>query len=543
MRVDKVKTLLKVLVLSQIRGSGGKVVRWRSGIRGVLEIGLLVFASSLLLVYSLLWLIPDDDIAYLRVFGLQILSSIPLITFALVVMYGVFFMIGDNAQYGSSEMINHMPISASEYVMASSLSTVVSYNYLIGGALGISLALAVRFGLLVAWLLSSLIAICYSIVGGFVSEILRSAVNRVSSSFSKRGGRTAILSRAVLIVLVLALSQILFNPNILFRILEVFAPQIQSLWFVPFAWPSIAVIYASQGAYAMALAYLLLTLTQGAALMAAGLYLRRKYWVPLPVTIKLASSSQKGHRRYHSLERIGFSQAESALVLKDLRSLVRRKEMVRYWAIPFVILLPLFFTMGSMSRSEMYAYLGMFSFMSVGFFGVFLSGTSIGQEGRAVWNLFARPLRPRSIFRAKVAIPLSLSLVLAVLFSVLFSVIFGISQRAASTLFVMNFIIAVLAVGVGSLFGAKYPELDEKPRGGYISGTGMFASMVVLGLSGLAAAFPIILYVTMSSGLESLGIGLYHMVSVSALVGGSLSLLFLSEAAIEFENFFSKTQV
>lgn len=542
MRWSRVRTLLLILLLSQIRGRGGRPKGWLSKPTGLIQLAAIVFVASSSLVYAFLGVVPDSEISYLSAMSLQLLSSVPLIALSFVVLYGVFFIIGDNAQYASSEMVNYMPISSSEYVLASSVSTVLSYCYIVTAVIGVSFALAIRFGLIGAWAVSSLLAVFCAVMGGFISEVIKSLVNRVSSTFSKRGGRAAVLSRAVLIVLVLALSQIFFNPGILFRVLEALAPRIQELWFVPLFWPSVVVVGATAGDFASAAFFSAATLLFGIVLMLGAVAVRSRYWVPMPVTIKM---------RHPALGRPGtrsglgtgfgsllFTQAELAVLSKDFRSLARRKEMVRFWSIPFIMMIPLFLTMGSMDRYEVYGYAGMFSLMGTGIFGLFLSAMSIGQEGRALWRIFASPIGPESYFKAKAVLPLSLSLVLSMVFSGVFSLVFHFGPNATTSLLVLSVASACISVSVGLYFGSRYPELSEKPRSSYITGTGILLSMLVLGVAGLFSALPVILYIFMGTGY-----GLYPSLAISLFSGLIVSSVFFILSKRQFQKVFVELPV
>ncbi|MDH7556022.1 MAG: putative ABC transporter permease subunit [Candidatus Methanosuratincola sp.] len=542
MRRSRVRTLLLILLLSQIRGRGERSKGWLSKPTGLIQLAAIVFVVSSSLVYAFLGVVPESEISYFRILSLQLLSSVPLIALSFVVLYGVFFVIGDNAQYASSEIVNYMPISSSEYVLASSVSTVLSYCYIVTAVIGISLALAIRFGLIGAWAVSSLLAVFCAVMGGFISEVIKSLMNRVSSTFSKRGGRTAILSRAVLIVIVLALSQVFFNPGILFRVLEALAPRIQELWFVPLFWPSIVVVEASAGDLGSAAFFSTVTLLFGIALMLSAVAVRSRYWVPVPVTIKMRHSALGKPSARSGLGigfgRLFFTQSELAVISKDFRSLARRKEMVRFWSIPFIMMIPLLLTVGSMDRYELYGYAGMFSFMGTGIFGLFLSATSIGQEGRALWRIFASPIGPESYFKAKAILPLSLSLVLSLAFSGIFSLVFHFGSNAATSLLVLSVATACISVSVGLYFGSRYPELSEKPRSSYITGTGLLLSMLALGAAVLISALPIISYIFMG-----VGYGLYPSLAISLAFGLLVSSVFFALSKRQFRKVFAELPV
>ena len=526
MKLRNIRVLTNILLLSQLRARGEKTrQRWWRRSKGLFVLDMAVFVGTFAFVFSILNIVPNEDLISIETMGIQILASIPIITLSFMVIYGIMFVVGEAAQYSSSEMINFMPITATEYVLASALSTVAMYLFLLTGILGISLAFAIHFGLIGVWAIAAVLSTFFMVVGGFVGEIIRALVNRVSSSFSKRGGRSAIIMRLVLIVFVIAISQIFFNPNILFMVLQSFAPQIHVLWFIPVMWPSIVVLDLLSGNLLTAVTFTALTFLFGFALMGCGVFLRNKYWVPLPVTIKLGGSKGGAYRGTGFFGKIGYSQAESAIVAKDARSLFRRKEMVRFLALPIIMLVPLMLTPGSLAIEEArYSTAAMLSLIGSGMFGLLLSMVSIGQEGPALWNIFAAPINAKSLFKAKLTVPLLISLVPAILFPIGISLFLNFRGTIAMPLFTISILMTIVAVLIGSYLGPKYMDLEERPRNNYVRGMGMFYAFIMAGAVGLICISPLILYAFAKPLALSIGINL--IIALSATV--AISAIFIA---------------
>jgi hypothetical protein len=544
MRLQNVKILASILLLSQLRGRGEKG-SWGflRRPRALLVVDLVVLFGAFVFAFSIMNVVPLQDFMPIQLMATQLLASVPMIVLLFMVIYGIFFVIGETAQFSSSEMVNYMPISATEYVLASSLSAAFMYLYILTAVLGITLALALKLNMLAIWTFSALLSSFFMVVGGFVSEIIRAIVNRVSSSFSKRGGRSAIISRAILIVFVLVISQLFFNPNILYSLIGVFAPQIYVLWFIPVIWPSIVVMELANSNLLGAAVFSCLTVAFGFALMGLGVYLRSRYWVPLPVTIKLSSSKGGGYRSRGVFGMLGFSQAESAIISKDARSLFRRKEMVRFWSIPIIMIIPILLTTGSMNYYEKYEYTAMICLIGAGILGLFLSVMSVGQEGRAVWNLFSSPINARSLFRAKVALPLSISLIIAFIFPVAFSAIFRFGFNASVALLTLTLIGTTITVLVGCYFGARYPDLEERPRSSYVTGTGMLLSFLVAGVMGLAFGTPFMFYAFAKQFALSIGMNFLVSLVATVVVGMVLIAVLFRASASAMSRFFRESPI
>jgi len=544
MRLQNVRIIANILLLAQLRGRGDKGGRSffrRPGV--LLVVDAVVFVAAFVLVISVMNVVPLEDFMPIQLMATQLLASVPMVVLLFMVIYGIFFVIGETAQFSSSEMVNYMPISATEYVLASSLSAAFMHLYILTAVLGITLALALKFNMLAVWVFSALLSCFFMVVGGFVSEIIRAIVNRVSSSFSKRGGRSAIISRAILIVFVLVVSQLFFNPNILYSLLGIFAPQIYVLWFVPVIWPSIVVLELANGNLLGAVIFSCLTVAFGLALMGLGVYLRSKYWVPLPVTIKLSSSKAGGYRGRGIFGTIGFSQAESAIISKDARSLFRRKEMVRFWSIPIIMIIPILLTTGSMNYYETYEYTTMICLLGAGILGLFLSVMSVGQEGRAVWNLFSSPISAGSLFRAKVALPLSISLIIAAIFPMVFSAIFHFGFNASVALLTVTLLGTAVTVLVGCYFGARYPDLEERPRSSYVTGTGMLLAFLIAGAAGVALVSPFMVYAFAKQFALSIGINFLVALVATVVVGAVLVAVLFRASASAMNRFFRESPI
>jgi hypothetical protein len=499
MKLGNIRTLTEILLLAQLRARmQGSARHWYRRPKGLEAISAGVFVISFALVLSFVNAIqfPPDILSQIDPFLIQVFSLLPIALLFFALFYSILFVIGESSQFATTEIVNYMPISSTEYVLASAFSTFIMYSFLLTAILGVTLALAISFGLLELWAVSSLFSIFFMMVGGFTGEIIRALVNRVSSSFSKRSGRSAIISRAVAIIVVLALTQVFFNFNILYKILQVFAPQIQSLWFIPVLWPSVVLVSLYAGNLLQVFIFSCITVAFGLALLGLGIYLRSRYWVPLPVTVRMGTSKPGSYRGPGLLGRIGFSQAEAALIRKDSRSLFRRKEMVRYLALPIIIFIPILVSTSSGTGGGLGTELsiGGLSILGSGMFGLFVSITSFGQEGQAIWNIYASPVNAKSLYRAKLAFPLMISMLPAVVLPSVVSLIYGFRPFLIGALIIMAILLTTLAVLVGALLGPKYMDLEEKPRTSFATGTGITLGFVIIAGLGLICVSPILLY-------------------------------------------------
>jgi len=194
--------------------------------------------------------------------------------------------------------------------------------------------------------------------------------------------------------------------------------------------------------------------------------------------------------------------AEVTLVRKDLKGLARRRELLQYFSIPFVLaivfLLQISFnpalSAGTPGAPKVPPVVDQLPIWFVGgFFGLIISSISFGQEQRSAPLLFTLPITAHQVLRAK----LFVSLLLAMLATVSVFVIVTAVTRPPPLIAAENFAVAVAIttqeVCIGTAFGARFPDFQERPRPRFVDPLGIIA-MVIVGLVVMAVtALPSIL--------------------------------------------------
>jgi len=117
-----------------------------------------------------------------------------------------------------------------------------------------------------------------------------------------------------------------------------------------------------------------------------------------------------------------------------------------------------------------------------GLFGLLLASTALGQERRALQLLFAFPLTPRAVFRAKVAASLIPVLIGAVAMTVAVGLWFRFPYPLFAGTVVITSVGAVVLVFWGLVFAARYSDFQERPRPQFVRPGPMIAAT----FSGLA---------------------------------------------------------
>lgn len=164
--------------------------------------------------------------------------------------------------------------------------------------------------------------------------------------------------------------------------------------------------------------------------------------------------------------------------------------MARFLAIPFVLAISIgisAFPLGTQPPPEAFGFffIAILFALPVAIFVGALSMTSIGQEGYAIWNLYAAPIKPSQILRAKVLFAASLGLV----FGIALLTIFAFLMHTVAAYYGMMLLIGALIVletsTLGLYYAARFPDFREIVRSRYV---GVWGSMLGL-LTAMVASF------------------------------------------------------
>jgi len=414
--------------------------------------------------------------------AVQVMVDLPIFLMFLIMLSGLLWELSYSFNFTSTDMINHLPITAAEYVLASSASIAFSYSIYVAVGLGAALGLALQFGLIYAWIITVLMSFVGVLIGAFGLEALRAFTNRASSLLYKRSGRGVMILRLVVLIIVFVFFQLIFNPTIMLSLLGSIAGSVQGAVYFPMAWPSLAVANFIEDNLLSASLYVFLTFLLCGFFFLACARLRQAYWMPMPVSVKLSTATYAPSAGF--LSRLGLNPAESAIVRKDFRSLSRRREMARFLAIPILIVASLLIpSLMSTSKSPASSMGIMFWFFPLVFgvtiFALFTSMISVGQEGSAVWNLYSSPLMPREFVRAKVTTNIILSLPIAIAFWLGITLLGHTSFKSSLAILLVLAALILVESFVGLALGAKYPDFSETIRSRFIRLTGMLTGMLL----------------------------------------------------------------
>lgn len=503
MRPALIFNLASVLFKSYLRASS-------AGRRGgafsrplfILLLDLIAFAIPFALLTHYLPQIPADLTTLLEPIAWQALVGLPIMLTSAIIVAGIMFELGQSGGISSSEAVNWLPITQKEYVAASALSVIAVYSPIYAISLGVTLPLALSFGLIQVLPAVVFLSALGLLLGALIVEILKATMNRVSFTVYRKSGRLGVVSRLLLLIILFVIIQLAFNPYILYRSLLLIVGGVNIFWFIPMVWPSVAIMDLIRFETLLAIVFTVLSIAFTSLIFAAASNLRQKYWAPASISIAITSST-KYIPHAPSILRSGLSPLETEIALKEFRALVRRKDMARFLAIPVVIIiafiLPSLFTQQEFSGSSPGLFLAAFIPFLI---PLMLSSITIGQEGKAAINLLMLPISSKELIKGKLLPAWTVSLIATVAVVGGFEILAPVGASAMIVTILAGIFVIAAESFTGLGVGSRYPDYTAGARSRYVTFTGFIISFLIGGVFTIAIFTPAAFYQITNGGIR-----------------------------------------
>ena len=448
-------------------------------------------AFTLSAAFTCLVLGPKMDASILQVLALQFSVFMPAFTMFMSMVYSLMTEFSKSGEATSTDIVNWLPIQAGDFVAGSVLTTLYFVSPMASLFIGFAFGLAFQAGSLSIWGVGAVVSVLGCVLGALALEIARGALNRASGAFSGVGGQRAVILRMVLSVAIIVAVSMMFNFSMMMRFVAWFSSGLAGIRFVPILWPSMIVLEQASGNASGAAVYACLSGLLLIAVYLASVRVRELYWAPAPVSLKM--KPMRISRSRGLLGALGFDSGEAAVIRKDLKSLLRRREMAAILAIPVMVLLMGF--MGTpigvlMDPSAPLESKSTFLFQCA--FAVLvlelqLALNAVGQEREELMNILSAPMDAGRLLKAKAASVLLPALpVLAIL-----SAIVGLlASMDAVTMIALTLLGGTLLGAVSTVelaVGARYAIFTSSGRTRFVTQEGTIIGML-LGMATVGAS-------------------------------------------------------
>lgn len=507
---------------------------WVALILGV--VGGVIANLAVSSIYSSSTTVPN--LPELTAGTLSVFVTLPTITLAFCFIFTLLQQIQAAGVKAAGQVMYWLPVTWQEQTMASILSNLLGLPIALVLGIGAGVLVFGAFnGLVLQALLTCFALLATAFLASGTTEILRLLQMRFIGAVYKSSGRAAIWVRLIgtIFFFVIGYTVYFYVVNgtgalTLFTTLQ----QIQSVaWFVPFIWLALAIGSIFGGFYLQALAYLASSALFIAALYYLAVLLNQRFGLYEPPAITLQKSGAIYTPKTGLLGKLGFSTAEAALIRKDLRAFTRRREMISVFIAPIImIVLPVTQTLGASgsaaSSQSNFIFSGIIFLLPATFMALLLGEVMIGEEGQAIWRIYASPISPKNLVKSKTFF-LTVFSTIILLISCGIGVIFYHPATEVAIAALLEGFFALLAVGIVALtIGFKGPDFSQSRRARMVRQEWSLIGLVVGAIVGLFVLAPLLLSVGLSlfTGGSISTFNLALAVGISAAISLGISIVF-----------------
>lgn len=398
-----------------------------------------------------------------------------------------------------------LPITWQEHTAASILANLLGWPLaLVSGATAGIIVFSVTNGLIVEALLTTVAMFATAFIGSSITELAGVLLTRFTGAVYKSSGKAAIWIRLISTLIVIAIGYTIYFSIITgtgaMTFIQTLSNVQSTFWLVPFLYPAIALFYLITSNFLFGAIFIVAT-----ALFMAGLYYlavlaNQHYGLYEPPAIKVQTSGVYTPKT-GILGKLGFTTAEAAIIQKDVRSFTRRRELITVFIVPIVfILVPIFNSMSISGQTngapvEVNLIFGAMIFLGPAAFMAMLLGNSlIGEEGQAVWRIYASPISPKNLVKSKFTFLMLFSILVLLVTGTVGIIFFRPTLEIIVIAFLEGLFLAFALGSIGLTCGFKGADFTMSRRARMIRQEWALISLLACALAGLAVLAPLAPY-------------------------------------------------
>jgi len=423
-------------------------------------------------------------------------TTLPTIVLISTAVLTLFPHIQNSGVKRQAETPYWLPITWQEHTLASVLASLLGFPLsILLFIVSTILVFSVFSGLILIAIATSITVFAAAFLASTFMEILRVLQVRFTGAVYKSSGRGAIWVRFASSLAFFFIFFILYFIVIYrgFDFLPLLPGIQNSISYIPFVWLGVMLsnFFLLDGNILLGITYMVLSICFISGLYALAVSLNKRFGLYEPPAIRV----QKGGTytpKTGFLGKLGFTTSEAALIHKDFKAFTRRRELITIFITPVLfMLIPL---MQSFSTtSELLPYNTAMTFLFPASFMVMLLGSLIiGQEGHAIWRIYASPISAKSLVKSKYFFTILFGFIMLAITGT-----FGIIlYKLSTTMILIGFleasflIIALSTISLNNGFtGADFKEI---PRPRMIRQSWTLINMAMCALVGIVILLPLL---------------------------------------------------
>jgi len=492
---------------------GVKATKYRE--RGILAYWLYWVAAILGIVggylatvlVDLIYSSPEQIMVEpLDVMATSVFIALPTMIMLLCIVFTMWQQI-QLAGMKATRVINYwLPITWQEHTIASIISNLLGLPLalVIGFSAGI-LVFAVANGLILAGILTSLMMFGAAFIGSTTTEIVRIVQTRLTGAVYKSSGKSAVWVRFIGTLIFFAIFYVAYFVIIQgpAGFLEGLTTTQNTIWFIPFVWVGIALFYLLKGIFLEGIVFLGLSVLFAGVLCYIAIALNKRFGLYEPPAITIQTKGTQYTPKTGLLGKLGFTSSEAAMIRKDIRAFTRRRELMTIFILPIALMiLPIFYsiTLTDIVNNSTLIFEVMIFVLPAAMMALITGNMLIGEEGPAVWRIYASPISPKNLVKAKYTVLLLLSIITLIITGTA-GVIFFRSSPTLIAVAVVESLFLMFALGaIGLALGVKGADFTAGRRQRMIRQEWSLLSVLLGAVTGLAILSPIAPYLLANMG-------------------------------------------
>jgi hypothetical protein len=465
-----------------------------------IAIGVVVGVFALFLSGAISDIIGVDISSY----AVHVFVTLPTIILIVNAIMGMLYQMQRSGVKMQAEAPFWLPITWQEHTLASVIASLLGIP--LGVVLFISSAIIVFSifnGLLILAIATSIAMLAASFLTSTLTEIIRILQVRSMGAVHKSSGKSAIWLRFIgsiaffIIFYIIYFTAISSAGDILFTLTNIQ----DSLFYIPFIWPGLALsnFFISGGSALSGLIYTLLSIAFISALYTLAVLLNKRFGLYEPPAIKIQSGTYTP--KTGILGKLGFSNVEAAIINKDIKAFTRRKELIPVFIAPAIfIFIPLIQSFGltnaaSATPMDSLIFFAM-SFLLPGSFMAYMLGSFlIGEEGQAIWRIYASPISAKNLVKSKYFFTILFGLIILTITGIIGTILYKPTPTMLCVA-ILDALFLIFTLGAVSLnVGFRGADFIEIPKPRMIRSSWMMINLVSCLLTALAIIAPLMLSV------------------------------------------------
>jgi hypothetical protein len=432
--------------------------------------------------------------------ALSIFLSLPTLVLVYSLVFTTMQQIQRSGVRASSQVPYWLPVTWQEHTLASILASLLGFPLasvvFITSAITI---LSVFIGQFLLAVMVSLAVFAAAFMASAITEVLRILQVRFIGAVYKSSGRAAVWVRfigSLLFFLVFYIIYFYATSGGAVTFIQTIASTQTAAWFIPFVWLGMTLYsftynFLLQGFIFLALSILFIS---GLFFLATSLNRRFGLYEPPAITISRGVYAPKTG----FLGKLGFSTAEASLIRKDLRAFTRRRELMTIFIVPIVIILVQVMQTLSLTETvpvQVFVYLAASTFLlPASVMAMSLGSFMIGEEGQAVWRIYASPISAKTLVKSKYFFIIFFSVIVLAITGIFGFIVYHPSLRATIVAY-CEAVFLIFALGAISLSnGIRGADFTETPRARMIHPSRSLINVGACLLAGIAILAPFFPY-------------------------------------------------